>query len=147
VLQSVFLIVTPHDLQSMKISKKSQYGLRGLFRLAESDEYLTMKEVAEKEEISPDYLEKIFTELEKAGFVKSKRGPSGGYALAMKPEKINLRMILESLEANLSLVECIDESCKRITDCPVAPTWKRLDQEVKSKLELITVKSIVDKNK
>ena len=131
----------------MKISKKSQYGLRGLFRLAEVEGHTPMREVAKKEGISSDYLEKIFTRLEKEGFITSKRGPSGGYALAMKPEEINLRLILEVLENNFSLVECVDEGCSRLDDCPVASVWKRLDDEVKEKLELITLKTILENNK
>lgn len=130
----------------MKISKKSQYALRGLFRLGESEGYLSMKEVAEKEKISADYLEKIFTQLEKEDFIKSKRGPSGGYQLAKEPSDITLKDILEVLETNFSLVECIDEGCSRISECPVAPTWKKLDQEVKEKLSLISIKTLLDKN-
>ncbi len=130
----------------MKISKKSQYGLRGLFRLAEAEGFLPMKKVAKAEGISSDYLEKIFTELEKKGFVRSKRGPSGGYALAENPEEINLKMVLEALENKFSLVECVEDECKRMSRCPVAPTWKKLDKEVKEKLELITLKTLIEKN-
>ena len=131
----------------MQISKKSQYGLRGLFRLAESSGHTPMRAVAKKEGISPDYLEKIFTRLEKEGFITSKRGPSGGYALAMSPEEITLRNILEALENNFNLVECVEDGCSRLVDCPVAPVWKKLDDEVKEKLELITLKTILDNNK
>ena len=131
----------------MKVSKKSQYGLRGLFRLAKAKGNTPMKVVAKKEGISPDYLEKIFTELEKEGFIKSKRGPKGGYSLALKPKEISLRNILEALESDFNLVECVEESCERLADCPVAPVWKRLDQEVKKKLDLITIQTIMDKNK
>ena len=131
----------------MQISKKSQYGLRGLFRLAEAEGNTPMKVVAKKEGISPDYLEKIFTRLEKEGFITSKRGPSGGYALAMSPEEITLRNILEALENNFNLVECVEDGCSRLEGCPVAPVWKKLDDEVKEKLELITLKTILDNNK
>ncbi len=131
----------------MKISKKSQYALRGLFRLGGVEGHTPMKVVADQEGISPDYLEKIFTELEKKGFVEAKRGPSGGYALAMKPEEITLKKILEALEGNFSLVDCVDEECRRVNSCPVAPTWKRLDEEVKEKLSLISIKTLIDKNK
>ena len=131
----------------MQISKKSQYGLRGLFRLAETEEHTPMREVAKKEGISPDYLEKIFTRLEKEGFITSKRGPSGGYALAMSPEDITLRKILEALENNFDLVECVEDGCSRLEGCPVASVWKKLDDEVKEKLELITLKTILENNK
>ncbi len=130
----------------VKISKKSQYGLRALFHLAGKKGFVSVREIAEEEEISSDYLEKIFFELEKNGIIKSKRGPSGGYALAMNPGKISLRMILETLENTFDLVECVDDGCRRIENCPVAPVWKTLDKEIKEKLELINLKSLIDKN-
>ncbi len=131
----------------MKISKKSQYGLRGLVRLAESKKHIPIRKIAKEEGISSDYLEKIFTSLEKSGFVRSKRGPTGGYSLALRPENINLRMILEILENKFSLVECIDDKCDRMSNCPVASTWKKLDEEIKEKLELITIKNLLEENK
>jgi Rrf2 family protein len=130
----------------MKISKKSQYGLRGLFRLAEKEKHTPMKEVAKKEGISPDYLEKIFTELEKEGLIKSKRGPSGGYKLAYKPKEINLKMVIKTLENNLALVECINNGCSRLGNCPTAPVWRIIDQTLKEKLESITLQDLIDKN-
>ncbi len=106
-----------------------------------------MKEIAKKENISADYLEKIFTELEKKGLIESKRGPSGGYRLTEKPENISLNMILKILENKFSLVECLDEGCDRISGCPVFSTWKRLDQEIKEKLKDITLKDLIEDNK
>lgn len=127
----------------MRISKKSQYGLRSLFRLVQTDGYLSVKAISQKEDISADYLEKIFAELEEAELVKAKRGPSGGYQLAKKPEDIDLKMVLEVLENNLSLVECIEGGCARLDNCPTAPIWKKLDESIKEQFELITLKSLV----
>ncbi len=130
----------------MKISKKSQYGLRGLFRLAESKRHTPMKVVAKKENISTAYLEKIFADLEKANLIESKRGPSGGYKLAYPPAEINLKMIVTALENNIGLVECISHGCSRLDDCPTAPVWKAVDQTLKEKLESITLQDLIDKN-
>lgn len=129
----------------MKISKKSQYGLRGLIRLAKADEFLSMKKVAEEENISSDYLEKIFSELEKQKIIKSKRGPSGGYRLALEPVEINLKMILNALETNLTLVECLEGECNRLDDCLAAPVWEYVDSKIKEELKNINLKKLIDK--
>ena len=128
----------------MRISKRSQYGLRALFRLAEGCGYSPMREVAEKEGISPDYLEKIFFDLEKGGLIKSKRGVAGGYSLAKKPEEINLKDVLEILESTMNLVECVGEKCEREGRCPTASVWRKLDKTIKEKLKSITLKDLVE---
>lgn len=127
----------------MRISKRSQYGLRALFRLVESSGYSPMREIAEKEDISSDYLEKILSDLEKGGLIKSKRGVTGGYCLAKKPEEINLKDVLEVLESTLNLVECVGERCEREEGCPTASVWRKLDKTIKEKLKSITLKDLI----
>ncbi len=128
----------------MRISKRSQYGLRALFRLAESSGYSSVREVAEREGISPDYLEKILSDLEKGGLIKSKRGVAGGYALAKGPEEINLKDILEILESTMDLVECVGARCEREECCPTVSVWRKLDRTIKEKLESITLKDLME---
>lgn len=129
----------------MRISKKSQYGLRALFRLAEKPGFYPMREIAEKEGISPDYLEKIFFNLEKGGIIKSKRGATGGYSLAKPSEKISLKDVLEILENNFNLVECVGERCDREEFCPTASVWKMLDESLKKKMNSINLKDLIKK--
>lgn len=130
----------------MRISKKSQYGLRALFRLAEKPGFHPMREIAEKEGISSDYLEKIFFNLEKGGIIKSKRGATGGYSLAKPPEKISLKDIMEVLENNFNLVECVGERCDREKVCPTASVWKMLDESLKRKMDSINLKDLIKKH-
>ena len=72
---------------AMKISTKGRYALRLMLDLALHDtgEYIPLKEVAARQEISDKYLEQIITQLSRAGFVKSVRGAQGGYRLAESP--------------------------------------------------------------
>ena len=130
----------------MKISKRSQYGLRALFRLTQISGYSPMREIAEKEEISQDYLEKIFFDLERGGLIRSKRGASGGYALARPSEEISLKDVLEILEKNFNLVECVSESCYREAVCPTSSVWKRLDESLKIKMNSITLKDLMKRD-
>lgn len=92
----------------MQISKKSQYGLRAMVYLARFPQKIhSLKTISKTEGMPFDYLEKIISKLEKAGFVKSKKGVQGGYFLAKKPAKIKIGKIIRTLEGDISLVKCI----------------------------------------
>src|SRR5512136_1688859 len=103
----------------MRLSTKSRYGLRALFDMAYNSGTLPVqiKDISRRQEISPRYLEQIFQSLKKAGILKSKRGPQGGYYLARKPEQITVREILEAAEGDTLLVECAGEKKRRKGDC------------------------------
>ena len=80
----------------MKISTKGRYALRLMLDLALSDKEkpIRIREIAERQKISDKYLEQIISILNKAGFVRSVRGPQGGYLLTKRPEEYTVGMIL-----------------------------------------------------
>jgi Rrf2 family protein len=84
----------------MKLSKKSRYGLRALIDLSVNgkEEQVVLSSIAERNDISPQYLEQVFASLRRAGIVKSVKGPQGGYRLSDAPSKITVAEILEALE-------------------------------------------------
>ena len=89
----------------MKFSKKSRYGLRALIDLSmhSGTEYMVLGNIAERNNISPQYLEQVFASLRRAGIVKSIKGPQGGYLLNHAPEKITVADILKILEGTYHL--------------------------------------------
>lgn len=89
----------------MKLSKKSRYGLRALIDLAVNSgaDHVSLNSIAERNDISPQYLEQVFASLRKAGIVKSVKGPQGGYLLNLLPEKLTVAEILEVLEGSYYL--------------------------------------------
>ena len=128
----------------MRISKKSQYALRSLVCLSKTDGFLSLKSISEKEKISFDYLEKIFSKLEKDGLVKSKRGVSGGYSLAKKPEDIRIGEVLRSLEGEIALVECMgSKHCSRKKDCPTIGVWQKLQDSLEKTIDSIRLKDLI----
>jgi len=130
----------------MKISTKSQYGLRAMIYLAKNkDRICSLKEISKKEKISFDYLEKIFLKLEKAKLVKSKKGPLGGYYLAKNPEKIKIGKIISALEKNIFLVKCLDEICPQQSKCLAKKFWKKLNNNIQKTLNSITLANIIKK--
>jgi len=89
----------------MKLSKKSRYGLRALIDLAVYSEngHVALNSIAERNQISPQYLEQVFASLRKAGIVRSVKGAQGGYLLNDSPENITIASILEVLEGSYLL--------------------------------------------
>ena len=112
----------------MMISTKGRYALRVMIDLAESglEEYVPLKEIADREEISRKYLENIMTVLSKAGLVDAIHGKGGGYRLNRRPEEYTLAEILNLTEGTLAPVSCMENgqcSCDRTQDCRTKPNW------------------------
>src|SRR5665647_557540 len=91
----------------MKVSTKGRYGLRSMIDLAinATEGHVALLYIAERQNISVNYLEQVFSTLRKAGLVKSVKGAQGGYILGDSPSRITIGRILRTLEGNLSIVE------------------------------------------
>ncbi len=135
----------------MIVSTKGRYALRVMLALAEekSDNYIPLKEIAEKEDISLKYLESILVVLSRAGFVDALRGRGGGYRLSKPPSAYTVGSILQLTEgsmASVSCPECADGACNRSGECKTLPLWKNLDKIVSAYLEGITLEDLTDPN-
>ncbi|MGN1165466.1 MAG: RrF2 family transcriptional regulator [Lachnospiraceae bacterium] len=86
----------------MKISKKCRYGLRALIDLSANaeEEYMVLGNIAERNGISPQYLEQVFASLRRAGIVKGIKGSQGGYRLNIEPKELTISAILEALDGS-----------------------------------------------
>ena len=107
----------------MRLSTKSRYGLRAMFDIAYNcgSEPVQIQDISRRQQISPRYLEQIFQNLKRAGLLKSKRGPQGGYALSRQPDEITVLDILNATEQDVLLVDCAGVTPKkrrRTTECP-----------------------------
>jgi len=132
------------------VSTQVRYALRGLLQLAEhgGDEPLSISLIAEEEGISRKYLENIFKLLKKGGIVRSLRGPVGGYTLTRKPEEINLAEIINAVEGEISVAECLGspEVCERTPDCRTRIVWEELQRKMEEFCTFRTLESIYTKN-
>lgn len=132
----------------MKISTKGRYALRLMIDLAlnDQDRLVRIKEVAERQKVSDKYLEQIVSILNKAGYVRSIRGPQGGYRLAKKPEAYLVGDILRLTEGSLAPVACLDtdiNECEKQNECATLELWKRMDEAIKSVVDHITLADLV----
>ncbi len=120
-----------------------QHGLRALLRLAINGGYMKLREVVNKENIAPMDLENILSLLQESELVKSKEGTTESYALAKKPEEINLKAIIEAMQGNMNLALCIEGECDRINMCRSAFVFKALDKIMKEKFKEITLADLI----
>ncbi|MEE3468116.1 MAG: Rrf2 family transcriptional regulator [Eubacterium sp.] len=131
----------------MKISTKGRYALRLMLELALSDQDrpVRIREIAEKQTISDKYLEQIISVLNKAGFVRSIRGPQGGYLLTRKPIEYTVGDILRLTEGSLAPVDCADGSlydCPRVEQCATNIVWKRMNDAINEVVDGISLEDL-----
>ena len=103
----------------MKISAKSRYALRLMLALAleEPGSNLSVKAVAEDQDISEKYLEQIIPVLVRSGLVCSVRGAKGGYHLTRDPEDYTVGLILRTVEGSIAPVSCLDDAVNQCARC------------------------------
>ncbi len=135
----------------MKISTKGRYALRLMLDLAQyssETEYVSIKKVSKRQDISEKYLEQIVAQLSRAGFVKSTRGAQGGYCLAREPQEYTVGMILRLIEGNLSSVSCLEDNpnkCRRCNNCVTLEVWQQINDAVDHVIDNITLQDLLEK--
>lgn len=134
----------------MKISTRGRYALRIMIDLAEqnTNEYIAMKEIAERQEISLKYIEKVMPLLVRENFLEGVHGKGGGYKLTRKPEEYKIGDILRATEGSLAPVACLDcnaEKCDRAESCRTLPMWKELDSRITSYLDSVKLSDLMKK--
>jgi len=135
----------------MLISTKGRYAMRIMLDLAEKDSnmFIPLKEMAEKEEISVKYLESIITALSKKGLVEGIRGKKGGYRLTKRPEEYTAEEIIIVADGSIAPVACLrdpDYECEREEQCRMKPVYGNLYSVIVDYLGSLTLKDILDGN-
>ena len=133
----------------MKISTKGRYALRLMIDLAKNSDGkpVSLKDVAQRQEISDKYLEQIISILHKAGYVRSVRGAQGGYLLRKEPEEYTVGMILRLTEGSLAPVSCIEDDeivCDRADACVTAIVYKKINDAVNGVVDHITLADLIN---
>ncbi|WP_455379018.1 RrF2 family transcriptional regulator [Petrachloros mirabilis] len=107
----------------MKLSKKSEYGLRALLELTMVHGKATLQrhEIAARQHIPVEFLEQILLVLKRAGLLASRRGMKGGYTLIKPPEEISLGQVIRILDGPLAPIGCVSRTAyQKCSDCPYA---------------------------
>ena len=118
--------------------------------LNDSDQYITIKSISERQEISGKYLEQIISVLSRAGYVKSIRGAQGGYRLAKPAEEYTVGMILRLIEGSLAPVACMDDDvnqCARCEKCTTLGVWEKINKAVSDVVDNITLADLAEEQR
>lgn len=133
----------------MIASTKGRYALRVMIDLAEhqTEGYIPLKQIADRQDISEKYLEAIIKTLVRARFLTGLRGKGGGYQLSRTPEQYTVGEIIRVAEGDLAPVACLAsgaETCSRAAVCRTLPMWKKLDRLVNDFLDGYTLASLMN---
>ena len=133
----------------MLISTKGRYALRIMIDLAEhqTDAFISLRGIAQRQEISEKYLESIIRMLVKARVVESLRGKGGGYSRKKDPDQYTVGRILRLTEESLAPVSCLEanaESCPRAGSCRTLALWQGLDKVIYEYLESVTIADLME---
>ena len=128
----------------MVISSKGRYALRVMVDLAEhgGDGYVSMRDVARRQEISDKYAGQIMTLLSRAGLVDGVTGKGGGYRLTREPDQYTVGELLPLTEGSLAPVSCLAQGaapCPRMSSCRTYEMWKGLDDLIEDYFGKITL--------
>lgn len=132
----------------MMISTRGRYALRVMIDLAcnAGKGFVSIKEVAQRQEISFKYLERIMQILCRAGLVNSAPGRRGGYRLSRDPASCSVGEILRATEGTLAPVACLDSNakdCKRAPACPTLPMWKKFNELANSFFDGVSIADLL----
>ena len=133
----------------MKLSTRGRYALRLMLDIAlHTDEgSVSLKSVAQRQDISVKYLEQIVTPLARGGLLQATRGAQGGYRLSRSPEEYTVGEILRTIEGSLAPVACLDSGeayCDRLNQCVTVEVYRRIDQAIDNVIDHMTLGDLVD---
>ena len=131
----------------MQVSRKVDYALRAVIHLANeetADRACSVGEIAAREGIPRQFLEKIIQQLIHASVVRSRRGPRGGYVLARPADRVTFRDVIEAVEGPISLNVCVGEhpDCSMLGMCGMNRVWWEGQRRVMELFERTTIADV-----
>lgn len=133
----------------MQISTRGRYALRIMVDIAiHSDgNYISLKDISARQEISVKYLEQVISLLNKAGFLHSLRGNNGGYKLAKKTNEYTAGDILRAAEGSLAPIACLQDDvnrCEHRGRCYTIGFWEKYYKVINDYVDSVTLQDLVD---
>ena len=132
----------------LNISAKNHYGLIIMCALADlwgTDDFLSIKEIAESMDLSPKFLEEIAAGLRSAGLIEAKRGSSGGYRMARDPKEVSVEEIVRAIEGPVKVIECQAGTCPKSRYCSSKGLWLFLEKSLNKTLESTSLHDVLHK--
>jgi len=135
----------------MRLTTKSRYGTRLILDIAVNgkEKPVPLSDVSSRQNISSKYLEQLTRKLNKAGILKSHRGPFGGHMLAKSPDEITIGTIVRILEESTAITDCAEQEkqvcgiCNRAGDCLSRWVWLEASRAMFDRLDEITISGLL----
>ena len=132
----------------MKISTKGRYAIRLMIDIGvNGDNFVRLKDIARRQDISVKYLEQIIGNLQKSGLLLSSRGAQGGYKLARPAKEYTIGEILRVTEGSIAPVSCLEDEinlCYRKHPCSTIDCWEGLNKVINDYLESKTLDQLIE---
>jgi len=133
----------------MKMSTKGRYAVMAMIDIGQHSHGapISLNEIAERQEISQEYLEQLFGKLRRAGLVDSTRGPGGGYTLARQASEIALSDVILAVDEPLRVTRCSGDAvdgCVKGQKCCAHDLWSSLGRQMMYFLESVTLEDVVE---
>ncbi|MBQ3015239.1 MAG: Rrf2 family transcriptional regulator [Clostridia bacterium] len=135
----------------MRITLESDYALRIVSALSETNDVVDANTIADKTSVSLRFALKILHKLVQGDLVSSYKGARGGYKLKVSPDKITLKTVIELIDGPIAIVRCLEssETCSMNSDktsCIYHHIFDKISLELAAKLQSITISDVLNKN-
>jgi Rrf2 family cysteine metabolism transcriptional repressor len=135
----------------MRLSTKGEYASRAMLELARHYEKkpLHIRDISKAQDIPQRFLEQILLQLKRAGYLRSRKGPNGGYTLAKPPAEINVAEVIRVMDGPLAPIDCVSvtahEVCPHEATCTLKWLWKEVRDAVAEIMERTTFAELASK--
>lgn len=134
----------------MKLSTKGRYAVMAMVDIGQNGlgRTVSLAEIAERQDISQEYLEQLFVKLRKAGLVQSARGPGGGYRLSRDADDIVIYDVIAAVDEPMKMTRCEGdavEGCVKGERCCTHDLWSSIGRQVNTFLANVTLDDVVNK--
>ncbi len=137
----------------MRLSTKGEYASRAMLELAfhYENQPLHIRDISRAQSIPQRFLEQILLQLKRAGYLRSRKGPDGGYYLSRPPADINIAEVIRVMDGPLAPIDCVSvtahEVCPHEKSCSLKLLWKEVRDAVAEILERTTLEDLVERSK
>lgn len=137
----------------MRLSTKGEYASRAMLELSlqYGKKLLHIRDISKAQSIPQRFLEQILLQLKRAGYLRSRKGPAGGYYLAKPPSEINVAEVIRVMDGPLAPIDCVSvtayEVCPHERSCSLKGLWKEVRDAVAEILERTNFADLVERTK
>jgi Rrf2 family protein len=137
----------------MRLSTKGEYASRAMLELSLhfNDKPLHIRDISKAQDIPQRFLEQILLQLKRAGYLRSRKGPEGGYYLSKAPAEINVAEVIRVMDGPLAPIDCVSvsahEVCIHEASCGLKGLWKEVRDAVAGIMEKTTFAELAERTK